>query len=311
MKIDFGHGSSAQTEKSSWEMVYPWPPFHRTYDNEPGLLIHLSAQDVGDIVSTLRKALSGVSAAVANALGAFAVVVPAIVSHLVKNDDGSITVRIAPHGFQVGNLPAADPNVWVNGAWKPVKAALWQLDDTSLAARSLSATGATQLPPPHTGSQGWLVSAKEIVMTATKQLGPSGGGGGHPFSDDALPPSSRVVEVRIRHGKYIDAVQIIHETSVGAVHPMPMHGGDGGKLDVFQLDADEYITGISGGYGKKVDSLRLHTNRQESILYGGSGPNSYRYDVEASTEVVGFFGRCGDLIDAIGIIIRQRAKDRT
>jgi len=35
----------------------------------------------------------------------------------------------------------------------------------------------------------------------------------------------------------------------------PVHGGTGGRKNVFRLDAGEYLIGISGRYGELVDSL--------------------------------------------------------
>jgi hypothetical protein len=163
MNINFGNGSSAQTERSSWEIYYPWLPFHQTYDNEPGVFFHLSPQDTNDIVRVISGAMAGVGAAIANVFGAFAGVLPIIIAHLVKNNDGSITIHIAPHGFQVGNLPAADPNVWVNGAWVPVTVALQQLGGVRLATRSAAQAESVTLPPPHTSSRGRLVSAIAIA----------------------------------------------------------------------------------------------------------------------------------------------------
>ena len=114
----------------------------------------------------------------------------------------------------------------------------------------------------------------------TSKCGPSGGYGGSEFADDFIPEGSKVVEVQIRSGSRIDAVQIIHVTSEGIRHPFPKHGGGGGSNQTaFLLDADEYITGISGRYGTKVDSIRIHTNKQTSLLYGGSGGSSeYHYE---------------------------------
>ena len=43
------------------------------------------------------------------------------------------------------------------------------------------------------------------------RMGPSGGLGGHYFSDSSLPINSRVFEVRVRHGNWIDSIQIVHQ----------------------------------------------------------------------------------------------------
>jgi hypothetical protein len=149
-----------QEERSTWEMWYPWPPFHQVYQNEPGLHLHLSPQECTDIVNTISSAMAGVGVAVANVLGAFVGVLPSILSHLVENSDGSMDIHIAPHGFQVGNLSAADPNVWINGAWAPVAGMLWQLSLPRMAPEDKGKK--IELPPPHLGSHGRMLDRTTI-----------------------------------------------------------------------------------------------------------------------------------------------------
>jgi len=137
--------------------------------------------------------------------------------------------------------------------------------------------------------------------------GYSGGSGGIEFKDYEIPENSTVIEVRIRSGVYIDAIGIVHETADGKRHASTMHGGEGGNLEVFTLDKNDYINGISGRYGTFVDSIRFHTNRKISPTYGGSGGKAeYHYEAPEGTEVVGFYGRSGQLLDAIGIVLTRR-----
>lgn len=139
------------------------------------------------------------------------------------------------------------------------------------------------------------------------RFGPSGGGGGREFVDDAIPQNSKVVEVQVHAGSRVDGVQIIHETREGVRQPLPQHGGNGGSLNVFTLDADEFITGISGRFGSRVDSLQIQTNKQSSIQFGGGGGSiDYHYEAPEGTEIVGFSGRSGSEIDAIGVTLRRR-----
>lgn len=139
------------------------------------------------------------------------------------------------------------------------------------------------------------------------KCGYSGGYGGREFSDDALPALSKVVQVKVRHGRSIDAIQIIHETSSGVRHPMSAHGGNGGREEDFLLDDDEFIIGITGRFGNRVDSIQFITNKQRSQMFGGNGGGaSYLYEAPDGTEIAGFFGRSGNVIDAIGIILKRR-----
>jgi hypothetical protein len=135
----------------------------------------------------------------------------------------------------------------------------------------------------------------------------SGSGGGRAFADSAPPAGARVFEVRIATGERIDSVQIEYSLPRGRSLSGPRHGGSGGRLVVFRLDPDEFITGLSGRCGDTVDSLRIHTNRRTSELFGGSGGDrEYRIDVPRGNEAVGFAGRAGNLIDAIGLVYVAR-----
>ena len=130
----------------------------------------------------------------------------------------------------------------------------------------------------------------------------SGGRGGSPFSDPQPAAGTRVTEIRIRSGETIDAIQMVYASATGSSALASQHGGSGGRLNVFRLDADEYITGISGRYGEMVDSLRIHTNKKTSPLYGGSGGSGdYQIEVPNGTEALGFTGRSGERVDAIGL----------
>lgn len=156
---------------------------------------------------------------------------------------------------------------------------------------------------------GMVVAAACIFGTAlglSQQSGSTnfmGGPGGREFSDPEPSAGARVTEVRIRSSDAIDAVQMVYALAVGSGFMGDQHGGSGGRFSVFSLDPDEYITGISGRYGDTIDSLRIQTNKRASQLYGGGGGNrDYRLEVPRDTEAVGFVGRSGNLVDAIGLI---------
>ena len=140
--------------------------------------------------------------------------------------------------------------------------------------------------------------------------GPSGGFGGNYFSDGTTggqfsSDNRRLVEVRIRSGIFIDAIQTVYENAVGQKITSPRHGGTGGKLSVFKLAPGEYITRISGKYGRFIDSLLIETNKGRAQGFGGTGgAGNYTYKVPPGSRIHGFFGRSGKFLDAIGVIIK-------
>jgi len=130
----------------------------------------------------------------------------------------------------------------------------------------------------------------------------AGGRGGSAFADQVFPAGARIAEISIRAGEQIDAVQVIYLLPDGRFQEGPRHGGGGGEAYTFRLDSDEYIIGISGRCGEMIDSLRIHTNRRVSPVYGGGGGSrDFRINVPARSQAIGFAGRAGERIDAIGL----------
>ena len=143
---------------------------------------------------------------------------------------------------------------------------------------------------------GWAVAqqapATEIV----------GGPGGDAFSDPDPGRGARVVEVQVRSGEQVDSVQLVYALSDGRTVMGPQHGGAGGELSVFHLDADEYLVGISGRSGSHIDSIRFQTNKRISPAFGGrGGSRDFRVDVPANAQTTGLAGRAGNYLDAIGL----------
>jgi hypothetical protein len=125
--------------------------------------------------------------------------------------------------------------------------------------------------------------------------------------DDVLPQDYRLVEVHIHAQQQVYGVQIIHETCDGRSHRFPMHGRTVGEFHLVRLSADEFIIGISGRFSTCVNSLRIHTTKQLSPLFGGDGgTGDYLYEAPSGAEIVGFFGRARDQLDAIGVVLRRR-----
>jgi hypothetical protein len=130
----------------------------------------------------------------------------------------------------------------------------------------------------------------------------AGGAGGAAFVDADIPPGARIVEVRVKAGNYLDSIQFIYSLPNGRPLEGARHGGNGGRAASFRLDPGEYIVGLSGRCGEYVDSLRIHTNRRTSQLFGGMGGDvEYRIDVPNGNQATGFMGRSGEYLDAIGL----------
>lgn len=142
----------------------------------------------------------------------------------------------------------------------------------------------------------------------------AGGDGGTPFSDQP-PKGSRISGMLVRHGDYVDGIRLSWVTPDGTRVDGPYHGGQGGVEASFTLEPGETITAIGIRSGDLVDMLTFYTSLGRTYgPYGGAGgDDSIVPTVEdlwhqdrwgrATGEVVGIFGRSGDLLDAIGFSI--------
>jgi hypothetical protein len=143
-----------------------------------------------------------------------------------------------------------------------------------------------------------MVGAPAFAQTI---YGPYGGRGGIYF-EDVIPHGANIVELQIRSGAYIDAIQVFYETG-GQRVGLARRGGNGGQLYRFVLQSGEFIRGISGKYGAFVDSLTIHTNLRSSPRYGGiGGAHNFHTMLPSGHVLLGFVGRAGQFVDAIGII---------
>lgn len=130
-------------------------------------------------------------------------------------------------------------------------------------------------------------------------VGPEGGTGGSDFRD-AVPPGARVTKINLRCGGRVDGVQLVLNTG-----PLGYHGGTGGILNEIALDPGEYIARLHGRAGERVDQVEVITNKR-SITCGGTGGGRFAFDPPPDYEIVGFYGRSGTQIDALGVIARPR-----
>ena len=133
--------------------------------------------------------------------------------------------------------------------------------------------------------------------------GPSGGTGGSYYADNETE-GLHVVEVRVWHGKYIDAIQFVYGNKQGGQIEGKKHGGNGGGLSTFKLQPGETIAKISGKHGSLVDSMQLLTSNGREQQWGGPGGTvRYTYSAPPGSSIFGLFGRSGTYIDALGVIL--------
>ncbi|KAF8637533.1 hypothetical protein AX17_002759 [Amanita inopinata Kibby_2008] len=131
----------------------------------------------------------------------------------------------------------------------------------------------------------------------------AGGRGGHAFDDTQYAiqaTGTRLSEIRIRSGIYIDAIQLVFSLSSGT-STAPWHGGSGGYPSSFVLQPGEYIVKIDGRAAAYIDQLRFTTNTgRQSQVFGGNGGSPFTWTNQSNLPSSGlayFTGRSGIYVD--------------
>ncbi|OMO75253.1 Mannose-binding lectin [Corchorus olitorius] len=146
--------------------------------------------------------------------------------------------------------------------------------------------------------------------TKPVSVGPWGGQGGSPWDDGVY---STVRQLVIAHGAGIDSIQIEYDNKGNSIWSRK-HGGEAGsKIDKVKLDyPDEFLTSIHGHYGSLfeggphlVRSLTFHSNRKTYGPYGVEQGTSFSMN---RGKIVGFYGKSGWYLDAIGVHLKPFIK---
>ncbi|XP_064937489.1 protein GOS9-like [Musa acuminata AAA Group] len=142
-------------------------------------------------------------------------------------------------------------------------------------------------------------------MAGEIKVGAWGGNGGSAWDMGA---AYRITNIKIRAGDNIDAI-VITFTRYGLIETKHF-GGSGGTPHEIPLQEDEYLVGVEGsvdtlGRITLVRNLTLRTNKRSYGPFGTSGGKPFSVPV-ASGKIIGFFGRAGTMIDAIGVYLAPK-----
>lgn len=143
----------------------------------------------------------------------------------------------------------------------------------------------------------------QVEHIKPRQYGGEGGDGW----EDMFRTIKRFV---VRHGLWIDSIQIQYEDDNGNLVWSRQHGGDGGsKSEVVFESPDEYLVSIHGYYSDihkwglaatVIRSLTLETNKKTYGPFGVEDGSKFSFPT-VGLKVVGIHGRSGWYLDAIGI----------
>ncbi|XP_065621191.1 pentatricopeptide repeat-containing protein At1g19720 [Quercus suber] len=154
-----------------------------------------------------------------------------------------------------------------------------------------------------------------IIVEGEKKpitVGPWGGQHGLCWDDGVY---SSVRQLVIAHGVGIDSIQIEYDNKGTSIWS-EKHGGNGSnKIDRVKLDCpDEFLTSIHGHYGCLnewgpvfVRSLSFESNRKTYGPFGTEQGTYFSFPM-AGGKIVGFHGKSGWYLDAIGAYLKPVEK---
>nr|XP_018628282.1 putative late blight resistance protein homolog R1B-16 isoform X6 [Nicotiana tomentosiformis]XP_018628283.1 putative late blight resistance protein homolog R1B-16 isoform X6 [Nicotiana tomentosiformis] len=138
---------------------------------------------------------------------------------------------------------------------------------------------------------------------------PWGGTGGSEWNYMLKCP---IKEILIAHGDCIDSIMFRTVTEQGTTIDSPKFGADGCR-DKVVIEANplEYLTGIKGTFGRcgshlVIKSLCFITNAKNYGPFGSeAGGTPFSLVMREGGAIVGFHGRCGAYLDAIGVYLQK------
>jgi hypothetical protein len=163
---------------------------------------------------------------------------------------------------------------------------------------------------------GFLILLPNVCGAQTYQ-GPSGGYGGTPFDNwTASKEATDIASVSLLMDNSVIRCILVwyRDPSTGRNTTLVKSGSacrlaeEPGPLSFnccpgITLARDEYIIGIAGRYGGRIDSIRFYTNKRSPAGFGGSGGSvQFGYTAPPGQKIVAFFGRAGDNLDAVGVM---------
>jgi hypothetical protein len=127
--------------------------------------------------------------------------------------------------------------------------------------------------------------------------------GGGPF-EDPISYGDRLKEVRVwESGQWIWSIQCVWVGTSGTVKTGPVHGRQNGYQHTITLGDDEEINVVKGGTNGYLANISFRTNKGKE--YGPWGSKEGTPFIHQGVHLLGFLGRSGDYIDAVGFFLMQ------
>jgi hypothetical protein len=152
---------------------------------------------------------------------------------------------------------------------------------------------------------GCLAAQEEEAVQYTAK---DGGPGGKDFVTPRVPRGGRLVRIQVNAGTYVDGISFSYTDAEGKEYTEKFGGPGGTKQEPYTIPEGVELIGIDGDYGRNIDRIRfLFSDGSKTQYYGGpAGPNNFENRLPKKGgryvgKTIGFHGRAGKYIDAIGL----------
>lgn len=138
------------------------------------------------------------------------------------------------------------------------------------------------------------------------KIGPWGGNGG--TAQDITEVPRRLESITVCSGTVVDSIAFSYTDHTGQKRTAGRLGGSGGNPNTIQLASSEFVKEVSGTFAtfqgcNVITSLKFVTNVKTYGPFGQGNGTPFTVPVQDNSSVVGFFGRGGTYLDAVGVYV--------
>ena len=117
----------------------------------------------------------------------------------------------------------------------------------------------------------------------------------------------KIHTIIIQADHVIESMKVYYKDPNGKIYLGFDKGGIGTQSPYYihEFKNSEFIKSISGRSGDYLNQISIRTNKKV-FTYGGYGGNPFDVQVQKGFQILGFYGRAGDIIDQIGFYVYRR-----
>lgn len=150
-----------------------------------------------------------------------------------------------------------------------------------------------------------LLKGSQCLVT---KIGPWGSSHEGTVQDITESPK-RLESITLYHGWSVDSISFTYLDHAGEKHKAGPWGGPGGDPIMIEFGSSEFLKEVSRTFGPYegstvIRSINFITNKQTYGPFGRQEGTPFSVPAQNNSSVVGFFGRSGKYINAVGVYVQ-------